>query len=392
MSPTPWIQLVEAIHTRETKLVAAVTGGGSKAISQLLDVAGASRTILEAVVPYSSAALEQWLGGAPDRYCSEPTARSMAMAAWMRARQLATEEPAEFLLGVGATASLASDRPKRGPHRVHVAVQTAALTASYSLQMSKGSRDRKKEQWLAAKLILFAVGEACQVETSAAQAALDVQLLENEQIEHSRRQAEAGWAEVLRGCQNCVVVSPRSRATTGTPPQPEVVFPGAFNPPHIGHQRMAEVAATRLGSPVAFELSITNVDKPPLDYIRIHQRLETFQKWDHSATLLLTDAPTLLTKSFLFPGCTFVVGTDTMVRIADPRYYDGDQAARDAAVQSLAEQGCRFLVFGRRIENLFQGLSDLTIPDSLQALCDEVPESEFREDVSSTELRGESKK
>ena len=105
-----------------------------------------------------------------------------------------------------------------------------------------------------------------------------------------------------------------------------------------------------------------------------------------TAADLITRAPTFVEKAELFPGATFVVGADTMVRIAEPRYYGGDD--RGGTMRDLiARQGCRFLVFGRKVAGRFQSLGDLVLPAALRALCDEVPEAEFREDVSSTELR-----
>ena len=46
-------QLVQQIHDSPTRIVLAATGGGSRAIADLLEVPGGSRTFLEAVVPYS---------------------------------------------------------------------------------------------------------------------------------------------------------------------------------------------------------------------------------------------------------------------------------------------------------------------------------------------------
>jgi hypothetical protein len=165
------------------------------------------------------------------------------------------------------------------------------------------------------------------------------------------------------------------------------VFPGAFHPPHAGHLRMAEYAAKRLGAPVVFELSLTNVDKPPLDFIEIAQRLDALRRLAPQATVLVTDAPTFRQKSALFGSCTFVVGVDTLVRIAEPRYYDGGQPGLATAIQEIADRGCRFLGFGRQLAGRFQVLSEVTLPDALRTLCEEVPASEFREDVSSTEVR-----
>src|SRR3954469_22816995 len=103
----------EAIHTSGKQLVLAVTGGGSGAISALLQVPGASASVLEAIVPYAATALVDWLGGRPDQFCSERTARAMAMAAFERARELSDAGP-HIVRGIGATANLASNRPKRG--------------------------------------------------------------------------------------------------------------------------------------------------------------------------------------------------------------------------------------------------------------------------------------
>ena len=368
-------------------MVVAVTGGGSKAISQLLDVAGASRTVLEATVPYAASSLQQWLGGEPEQYCSEQTARSMAMASWMRAGELASDASSSCLVGIGATAGLATNRPKQGEHRVHVAVQTAEQTKSFSLTLVKGLRDRKKEQWLAAKLILLAVGEACGVATDQAREAFEQQLVEGEQVLGEFKQAPTEWAELLQGQRSSVAIKGTSQGELGLTVQPRVVFPGAFNPLHQGHRRMAEVATKRLNEAVTYELSVTNVDKPTLDFVEIDQRVNEFRIQDAEATLMLTAAPTFLEKSALFPGCTFVVGADTMVRIADAKYYPGGQQGCEDAIALLNSRGCRFLVFGRVVQGEFQGLADLKLPASLQRLCDEVSEQEFRQDISSTEIR-----
>ena len=389
MIQLPWTDLIKTVHRSEYQLVAAVTGGGSRAISQLLGVPGASHTMLEAVVPYAHRALIDWLGGTPDQWCSELTARAMAMAAWMRARQLAPDADPPALVGIGATASLATNRPKRGEHRVHVAAQTASQTTSYSLVLSKGRRDRRKEEWLAAKLLLVAVGEACQADLRAARIALLQQLSVEEPIERRQQAAEAAWTELLLGARQCVVLTSPSAGDAKRSEPPSLIFPGAFHPPHRGHQRMAGLAAARLGQPVAFEISMTNVDKPPLDFIEIRARLDALQQFDREATLLLTDAPTFREKANLFPSSTFIAGADTIVRIGDLRYYDGNVSQRDQAVQEIAERGCRFLVFGRQIEGRFRVLGDLSIPEELRSLCEEVPADEFREDVSSTELRKE---
>jgi nicotinamide mononucleotide (NMN) deamidase PncC len=364
-------ELVERIHAAARPLVLAITGGGTAAIAALLEVPGGSATLLEAVVPYSSAALQDWLGGPVDHYCSERTARAMAMAAFERAHSL-SDVPATTLLGVGATASLVSNRPKLGPHRVHIAWQSADTTAVVSCELVKGARTREQEEPLTSELILNALAEACDVEGS-----LEANS-RTEPITRRNKTAPPAWTELILGERTHVAV-PDSSANAS----PNVLFPGAFNPIHSAHRRMAAFASKQLGKPVTFELSVTNVDKPPLDYLEIADRLAQFA----SEQVLLTRAPRFIEKARLAPGCTFVVGSDTIIRIADAKYYSGGVEQRDAAIAAIAAAGCRFLVFGRLVDSAFCSLATASIPPELRKLCDEVPESEFREDISSTELR-----
>ncbi len=135
----PEADCIRAIHASPYRVVIAATGGGSPAISMLLNVPGGSDTLLEAVVPYSETSLTSWLGATPESFCSPETALRMATVAYRRARELAgaTFEP---LLGLGATCSLVSEPQKRGPHRVLVAVLSRDSLHLYSLELGKGAR------------------------------------------------------------------------------------------------------------------------------------------------------------------------------------------------------------------------------------------------------------
>src|SRR5690606_31236938 len=68
------------------------------------------------------------------------------------------------VVGIGCTAALVSDRPKRGAHRCFIAAQTDTTTASYSLTLDKGARDREAEDRLVGQLILRALAEACNID------------------------------------------------------------------------------------------------------------------------------------------------------------------------------------------------------------------------------------
>src|SRR5262245_33641137 len=121
-----WSQMIGAVHASGRQAVLAITGGGTGAIAELLRVPGGSRLLLEAIVPYDAGSLRDFLEAEPAQACSEETAVAMAERARHRAAALA--RPGELPIGLGATASLASDRPKRGDHRCHIGVATQVST------------------------------------------------------------------------------------------------------------------------------------------------------------------------------------------------------------------------------------------------------------------------
>src|SRR2546426_3792733 len=247
-------RLIESFHRHGPKSVLAVTGGGAEAIGMLLSVPGGSHTILEAVVPYDSQALSEFLGKSLAQTCSPATAQSMAVRAYERAGWLAL---GEAVLGLGCTASLATDRPKRGDHRVHVAVQTATGLRAYSVTLLKGARNRQEEEAVLDAILLNALAEAAGITER-----LTPSLLDNEVIQNESAPADP-LISLLRGDLAAVCVSIDGQVSANAS-RPDALLPGSFNPVHEGHWRLAELAAQRTGLAVGFELSVTNVDKPTL--------------------------------------------------------------------------------------------------------------------------------
>ena len=144
-----------------------------------------------------------------------------------------------------------------------------------------------------------------------------------------------------------------------------------------------------IGGPLFYEISIDNVDKPSLGVEAVTRRASQFSK---DETIAVTRAVTFEKKVLLFPGAVFAVGVDTLARIGNPKYYsqggddDAEQRMR-VAIDTLEKNRCRILVFGRKMDHEFFSLEDLRIPPKLFQLCRGVPECNFREDISSSELR-----
>ncbi len=359
---------VSLIHDSPHRGVFAVTGGGSAALSRLLSVPGASRTVLEAIVPYHGESLAQFLGGQPDQSCSDKTARAMAMAAFQRATVLDPEVDHETLFGLGVTAALSTDRQRRGDDKVYICIQTLGATREVSLILN-AERSRGQQEDLVANLIIDLLAEACGLGS-------DLPVLDELDVLHRRETlAKAQWQALLNG-------DSLSSHQQASPPQ--VLFPGAFNPLHDGHRTMIRLAENLLKKPVTLEISVFNVDKPPLDYFDIGHREAAITE---QYSLVFTHAPTFVEKSVIFPGVTFVVGVDTVKRIAQPRYYNDSMSECLAALSSLRDQGNQFLVFGRQDGEHFETLNDLDLPEVLREICHGVEEEMFRHDISSSQLR-----
>lgn len=354
---------VSSLHDSPFEGVIFTTGGGSKLLSALLCEPGASNTVLEASVPYSESALCDLLGFQPRQACSAHTAQALAIIAFERAQSLS---PSKNLFGIGLTASLATNRDKRGPHRAHLAIQTAAAIHCFELPLRKGALSRIDEERYVADVALRKLMEVLQLSIEASEPSGTTCA-----VDHPLQALFLG-----------------RRACVGNPGQ--AFMPGAFNPLHEGHRRIREDAERRLQCNVQFELCTENVDKPPLSYVEIVERVAQF---DDGGDLVLTSQPTFLEKAQALraDAVTFVVGLDTLQRINEPKYYgDGSVEPRDRAHAHLRERGTRFLVYGRLVGGTFMTLSDIRVSDDLRQMCDGVSESEFRMDLSSTQIRNQS--
>jgi Cytidylyltransferase-like len=373
-----WSRLIAETQASGRQAVLAITGGGTGAIAELLRVPGGSRLLLEAVVPYDARALGEFLGTAPEQACSAETAAAMAERARERAVALARAEAVP--IGLGATASLVSDRPKQGEHRCHIAVTTGAGTELVSIVLDKGRRDRPAEEDLVARAIVLCLARGCGVAAPSPES----ELLPGDRCARAVVPPTSPIDQLLAGAIARLTACPDGQLLRGAP-VPAAVLPGSFNPRHAGHLGLAETAAEILGTPVHFELSVLNVDKPALTAGEVRRRLAQFA-WQ--ATVELTRAPTFLEKSRLFRGVTFVIGADTAERLVAPRYYGGSETEMHAALSEMAGRGARFLVAVRRdAAGRVRAIADAPIPARFAALFTQIPESRFRLDTSSTEIR-----
>lgn len=378
--------LVTRIHATPHRAVLAFAGAGSQALAWLHGVGGSSRTILSAIDIYSPQSMRHLLGFMPAKFTSRRVARLMAAAAYDLARRYSLAEGeaagaphgADPIFGLGSTATIATDRTKRGDHRVATAVHDSFGTVRYALTLDKGARDRAGEEELVSLVILAAAADACGVF-----GAPELPLEPTEELTGSYRPTEL-LAAVDSGARELVVVRPNGQIVTGDDVGPHAVLSGSFNPVHQGHLELAAVASARVGLPSLFELPLINAAKDPIPLYEARKRALQF---GGVASVALSRSPLFEQKARLLPGSVFVVGVDTAERVLDKRFYDGDEGRMLASLETVRAHGCRFLVAGREREGRFRTLSQLALPAGYRDLFESLDEEEFRNDISSTEIR-----
>ena len=367
---------ITRIHNSKTKLVMSVSGVGSQSINWLLGVPGASKTLLEATIPYSNESLNSYIGEVPGQYVSKTTALSMAKAAYIRGTKYGNNEM--DIIGVSCTGAISTNRKRRGPNQAFIGLWGPRLKYVAHLILKKGERNRVEEEELVSSLIVQYIEEKL-LDNST----LSVELNELESVSIDETEFSSDLDSLMGG--HISSITSAGSDLVGLDKSFEGgILSGSFNPIHQGHIKLSKLASDILGAPVAFEISVTNVDKPPLQPGEIKNRVSQFEK---SETVILTCAPLFAEKSGIFKNSTFIIGSDTALRLVDPKYYDNNVQNMYTSLQKVKDNKCNFLVAGRLQNSEFNTIFDVAIPEAFISLFNDIPESQFRMDLSSTELR-----
>lgn len=288
-------------------------------IKSLLGVPGASTTVLEAVVPYAVEAQTEYLGYATHASVNSATARDFAETALARAASMceaamATADGGKAKLlpvGLAVTASLATNRARRGANRALVATAIRGTVTLFELSLEKEHRDREGEDicvtWTMLRALSLALSEVSGMDAPDVVLPPDLLNGEGEGIAITDVTSPADpIAALIAGDVKSVTVHPSGRYSTDCPFK-GAVLAGSFNPLHEGHIGLLTAAAHATSRPMAFELALTNADKGTLDTETVAQRVAQFSPGGvgEGMTLLLTMAPTFIDKTAALPGAPF---------------------------------------------------------------------------------------
>jgi hypothetical protein len=154
-----WAGLFGALSRSGRRIALVVTGGGSGAVARCFGRPGASLNFVEAVIPYSHAALIEYLGGPPlESSVSRCVAAELAAVARRRAARLGDDSTVpEAAAGIALTAALPTTPPRRGRDRIHLALDSQACCETWSLELAEGVHTRASAEAIAEEMVFLAI-------------------------------------------------------------------------------------------------------------------------------------------------------------------------------------------------------------------------------------------
>ena len=281
------------------RLCLAIAGGGSPSLSALTSTPNASRVLLEGVLCYDRRSFADFIGDHPApssdvvsslvggrekfSFSSKTAAHLLSNAALHRSLQLSpTLAQMKSCVGVGCASALVSPSRPDKSSRAHVVIMdSGGGTVKVDLNMSSsgGSKEVDEGEWegkrrcrgeeddMVGTIILASVLRSCGgssdgsfskvVDSICTREGDEVVLDDTAMIASTAATTEGSLVKhaaesIISGESDAVVLVPDDGHTNKDwnfkamrhpvlPPDP-LIFPGSFNPPHIGHVSLANAA------------------------------------------------------------------------------------------------------------------------------------------------------
>jgi hypothetical protein len=176
--------IITKIHKNDSlKGSLVVTGCGSTAISWLLSIPGASKTILSAHIPYSKLSLEKFLNKDLKNHVSEEESRNISNKAYLDSSTILDSNQKDVkLFGLSCTGAISTDRERKGEDKAHISVRSEKKITTYSIYFDKNNRNRITEEIIISKLIINSIASLYDINER-----IPLNLLENEKLYTSHK-------------------------------------------------------------------------------------------------------------------------------------------------------------------------------------------------------------
>ncbi|CUE72354.1 Hypothetical protein, putative [Bodo saltans] len=396
------LSVVERIHASPFKYNLITTGAGGSAISTLMSVPGCSRTLINAQVPYASKTTQDLLDNFPSKFVSSDIGRQLAQHAFRQAVEMDPTTLPINIVGIGATAALQTSTVRRGADAVFITAWGKHFVNSYAVEMSK-ELSRLQQEEIVGQLIVRAMAESASVDCQDLKSQLDAAQLQTPVQLNATSDIPSPINAVLSGQIQCALFNRHGDVRVNIYPFTKedhdynaniyLLYPGSFKPLHWGHTELARVAGQvmqryhpeKKNVVITYEISASIVGKKDVCEEDFIERISQFTT--QGRRVAITAAKLFVEKAEMFPNHGLVVGIDTARRVLDKQYYNNDDSKMIAAMKAIDNFGCYFVVGGRKRDDGWDDLDDLTVPPELKHMFKGINRADFRVDISSTEIR-----
>lgn len=288
------LQKLKEDNQHQVYLIAS--GAGVRAQGMLWDIPGIGNTLVGAEFPYSEDTTVTLLGHKPQySYVSLEHTVDLAISAFYKA---CIGDQSKKAIGVALSASVATDRPKRGERHAWVVFVTKDLACAKHFSF-KDQENRLGEGNICDHLIVQAILDASTGNTSAylnCSDMLDIMVMKYPYFK------EDG-----------------TRAFHTNLPKTMCLYPGSFNPPtyaHLGIKNHMVDKHYSSGRPI-FSLDIDHPFKPNLTSQEVVRRAKLLKGHD---LLVLSGCKLYVEKARLFYQTDIILGADAYYRMWDPQW------------------------------------------------------------------------
>ncbi len=360
--------LVQQIKDSNKTIEVISTGVGAGILPLLWSQPGISSVLHSFSFPYATSATDAILGFKPTGYASSSTAVDLAHSAFKRAWK-----PDSKTVGVGVCGAVSSNTERRGNNRVHIAIQSdeGCQTIHIPLpELSSRSQDGIITDYITISLLAISCGIPNTIFKEVAE-------FYHLSIEYKENNLELSTERLF--AHNYFSKDGKRTNEIEIPVSNLILFPGTFNPPHLGHFGIAKKLSNTLNTHFIFEISADPQHKTPPTVAQLLGRAKMLE--GHNV-VITRGCPLLIHKAERFTGNTFVLGSDTLERIFSPQWCEDPEKL----TQKFVDYKVKFIIFGREYGGHWNDL--FVIQRQFPAIKKlNTTAIKGRWDISSTEIR-----